>query len=159
MGPSAPASSCRSARGAGGNALEAIRTAAGGVRGRGACSHPDGTAWFALSALDTFTEDIAAHLTRDGCGQQVKGVLPLPPGESAVGSRLAVDWARCDGHGLCAHLVPELIQLDGNGYRSFPDTPVPAWLEPGAKRAVGACPALALRLSGKPGVPRRAARR
>lgn len=147
------------ARGAGGDAVATIRAAAGEVRGRGACSHPDGTARFALSALETFTDDIAAHLNRDGCGQPVRNVLPLPSSEAPVGSRLAVDWSRCDGHGLCAHLVPELIQLDGNGFPSFPDTPVPAWLERGAQRAIGACPALALRLTAVPDTSRRAKRR
>jgi NADH:ubiquinone oxidoreductase subunit F (NADH-binding)/ferredoxin len=136
------------ADGSGGSgSVDAIRAAAGAVRGRGACSHPDGTARFALSALETFAEDVAAHIMHDGCGLPTKNVLPLPPSETATGFRLAVDWARCDGHGLCAHIVPELIRLDGNGYPSFPDTPVPAWLEGEARKAVNMCPALALRLS------------
>jgi NADH:ubiquinone oxidoreductase subunit F (NADH-binding)/ferredoxin len=131
----------------GGRAIEAIRATAASVRGRGACSHPDGTAKFVLSALETFADDITAHLKHDGCGQRVLGVLPLPREEGETGSRLAVDWARCDGHGLCAVVVPELIKLDGNGFPSFPDTPVPAWLEPEARKAVAVCPALALRLA------------
>jgi NADH:ubiquinone oxidoreductase subunit F (NADH-binding)/ferredoxin len=150
------------ADGSGGSgAIDAIRAAAGAVRGRGACSHPDGTARFALSALETFTDDIAAHVLHDGCGQPVKDVLPLPPGDTSAGLRLAVDWARCDGHGLCAHIVPELIRLDGNGYPSFPDTPVPAWLESEARKAVNMCPALALRLTqgGKSGAKKEAARK
>ncbi|MBO0867688.1 MAG: ferredoxin [Micromonosporaceae bacterium] len=136
------------ADGSGGRAaIEQIRTAAGTVKGRGACSHPDGTARFATSAIEVFTEDIAAHVLRDGCGQPVRGVLPLPSVEMTSGARLAVDWARCDGHGLCAHLVPELIRLDGNGFPNFPDAPVPAWLEVEARKAVNMCPALALRLT------------
>jgi NADH:ubiquinone oxidoreductase subunit F (NADH-binding)/ferredoxin len=136
------------ADGSGGSgSLDAIRAAVGTVRGRGACSHPDGTARFALSALETFTEDVSAHIQHDGCGLPTKNVLPLPATEAATGARLAVDWARCDGHGLCAHIVPELIRLDGNGYPSFPDTPVPAWLENEARKAVNMCPALALRMT------------
>lgn len=131
--------------GGGGAAIETLRAAAGAVRGRGACSHPDGTARFALSALDTFTDDLAAHLTRDGCGRPVKGVLPVP-GAGPDGRRLAVDWTRCDGHGLCAHVVPELIRLDANGFPALPDAPVPPWLETRARKAVAMCPALALRL-------------
>ncbi|HKT04272.1 MAG TPA: NADH-ubiquinone oxidoreductase-F iron-sulfur binding region domain-containing protein [Rugosimonospora sp.] len=131
----------------GSSAMDAVRVATATVRGRGACSHPDGTAKFVLSALETFTEDIDAHLRRDGCGRPVKGVLPLPAEEAESGSRLMVDWARCDGHGLCAVAVPELIRLDGNGYPSFPDTPVPVWLEAEARKAVSICPALALRLA------------
>jgi NADH:ubiquinone oxidoreductase subunit F (NADH-binding)/ferredoxin len=134
------------ADGSGGTAaMNTVRTSASAVRGRGACSHPDGTARFAISALDVFTEDIEAHVLHDGCGRSVRGVLPLP-GAEISGKRLVVDWTRCDGHGLCAHVVPELIRLDDNGFPAFPDTPVPAWLEPGARRAVGICPALALRL-------------
>lgn len=128
----------------GSGTLDLVRGAAGVVRGRGACSHPDGTARFALSALEVFTDDIAAHALRDGCGRSVKGVLPLP--SYATAKRLTVDWTRCDGHGLCAHVAPELISLDGNGYPAFPETPVAAWLESEARKAVAVCPELALRL-------------
>ena len=58
-----------------------------------------------------------------------------------------MDWSRCDGHGRCAHVVPEFIRLDGNGFPSFPSTPVPTWLEAGARKAVRMCPALALRMT------------
>ncbi|WP_173079596.1 NADH-quinone oxidoreductase subunit NuoF family protein [Phytohabitans rumicis] len=137
----------------GGGGQAAVRAAAGVVKGRGACSHPDGTSRFALSALEVFAEDIAAHAFHDGCGRPVKGILPLtstPEKEETVGGvgKLVVDWTRCDGHGLCAHLVPELIRLDGNGYPAIADTPVPAWLEADARRAVDMCPGLALRLTG-----------
>jgi NADH:ubiquinone oxidoreductase subunit F (NADH-binding)/ferredoxin len=124
---------------------DAVRAAANFVRGRGACGHPDGTANFATSAMDVFSEDIAAHASGDGCGRPVKGVLPMPPGAEGGAKRLAVDWSRCDGHGLCAAVLPELIRLDSNGYPSFPDLPVPPWLERGANQAVAMCPALALR--------------
>lgn len=124
---------------------EAVRAAANFVRGRGACSHPDGTAGFAISAMDIFAEDIAAHSRGDGCGLPVKGVLPMPPGVEGGTKRLAVDWSRCDGHGLCAYVLPEMIRLDGNGFPSFPDLPIPPWLEHGATQAVAMCPALALR--------------
>jgi NADH:ubiquinone oxidoreductase subunit F (NADH-binding)/ferredoxin len=137
----------------GGGGQAAVRAAAGVVKGRGACSHPDGTSRFALSALEVFAEDIATHAYSEGCGRPVKGVLPLsssPETEGTSGGvgKLVVDWTRCDGHGLCAHLVPELIRLDGNGYPAIADTPVPAWLEADARRAVDMCPGLALRLTG-----------
>ena len=136
------------AHGSGGRAsVDTIRASAGAVRGRGACGHPDGTARFIVSALETFVDDVAAHILHDSCGQSTRNVLPLPLEEATNGARLAVDWARCDGHGLCAFVVPELIRLDGNGYPSFPDAPVPAWLEPEARKAVNMCPALALRLT------------
>ena len=125
---------------------DGVRAAAAVVRGRGACSHPDGTARFALSALETFSDDVAEHAVGSGCGRPVKGLLPLPVVGMVGHKRLAVDWTRCDGHGLCAHIVPELVRLDGNGYPAIPDMPVPEWLEPQARKAVGMCPALALRL-------------
>ncbi|HEY2790884.1 MAG TPA: NADH-ubiquinone oxidoreductase-F iron-sulfur binding region domain-containing protein, partial [Micromonosporaceae bacterium] len=131
---------------AGTAALDAIRLSAGAVRGRGACSHPDGAVRFVLSALDVFLDDIAAHLLHGGCGQPVHGVLPLPATEDRV-RRLTVDWTRCDGHGLCAHLVPELIHLDHNGYPSVASAGVPPWLSSSARKAVSMCPALALRMT------------
>ncbi len=135
------------ADGSGGHAaVDAIRAAAGEVRGRGACAHPDGTARFALSALEAFSDDVAEHVLHGGCGLPVRGVLPIPAAPSA-GSRLTVDWTRCDAHGLCTHIVPELVSLDMNGYPAIPDRPVPAWLEGQARKAVGMCPALALRLT------------
>jgi NADH:ubiquinone oxidoreductase subunit F (NADH-binding)/ferredoxin len=126
------------------DALETARRAAGSVRGRGACHHPDGTSRFVLSALDVFTADLAAHVFRGGCGLPVRGVLPLPAADGQ--SRLLVDWTRCAGHGLCGRIVPELVQLDRQGYPVFLDIPVPFWLERGAQQAVAMCPALALRV-------------
>jgi ferredoxin len=76
------------------------------------------------------------------------GLLPIPGGPEEGAARLEVDWSRCDGHGLCAHILPEMTRLDGNGFPAFPAVAVPAWLEPQARRAVDMCPALALRLTG-----------
>ncbi len=57
-----------------------------------------------------------------------------------------VDRIRCDGHGLCAGVIPELITLDEWGYPIVGPGPVPEQLVPHARRAVAACPLLALRL-------------
>ncbi len=134
------------AQGSGGaDALDTARRAAAAVRGRGACAHPDGVFRFVLSALDVFADDLAAHLFRGTCGRPVLGLLPLPQADDEA--RLTVDWTRCRGHGLCGNVVPELIQLDGQGYPQFLDMPVPPWLTRQARQAVGMCPSLALRLT------------
>jgi ferredoxin len=104
-----------------------------------------------LSALEVFTEDLAAHVFHSTCGRPVRGMLPLPDGpETANAKQLMVDWSRCEGHGLCAHLMPELIHLDGSGYPVILPIPVPPWLEKDAQQAVQMCPALALRLDTDP---------
>lgn len=60
---------------------------------------------------------------------------------------LSIDFAACDGHGLCAELLPERIGLDEWGYPVVRDAMVPGWLLADARRAVAACPVLALRLT------------
>jgi NADH:ubiquinone oxidoreductase subunit F (NADH-binding)/ferredoxin len=134
------------ADGSGGvDALDTAAAAPAPIRGRGACAHPDGVFRFVLSALDVFTDDLTAHLFRGSCGRPVQGVLPVPSEEGET--RLSVDWTRCRGHGLCAHLVPELVQLDGQGFPVFLDMPVPHWLRTEAQQAVQMCPSLALKLT------------
>jgi len=61
--------------------------------------------------------------------------------------RLRVNPVACSGHGACAELLPELISLDEWGYPVLTDSPLPAALERPARRAVTACPALALLLT------------
>ena len=66
------------------------------------------------------------------------------------GTRLRVNPVACAGHGACAELLPELISLDEWGYPIVADTALPAALERPARRAVAACPALALLLTPQP---------
>jgi NADH:ubiquinone oxidoreductase subunit F (NADH-binding)/ferredoxin len=124
-----------------------VRAAATAVKGRGACGHPDGTAGFASSALEVFADDLTRHARAGDCGRPVAGTLPVPDRDEDGALRLAVDWSRCDGHGLCAEIAPDLIHLDGNGFPAFLDTAVPTRLEPVAAQAVAMCPALALRMA------------
>jgi ferredoxin len=60
--------------------------------------------------------------------------------------RLVVDPIKCAGHGVCADLFPERIVLDDWGYPIIDATPIGRDIIGHARRAVEACPALALRL-------------
>lgn len=60
--------------------------------------------------------------------------------------KLRVNPIACEGHGLCAELVPELIRLDDWGFPIVADGEVPRGLHSHARRAVAACPTLALAL-------------
>jgi ferredoxin len=57
----------------------------------------------------------------------------------------------CDAHGVCAELLPEIIELDPWGYPILVAAEVPAGLVEHAKRATAACPVLALTLVTHPG--------
>jgi ferredoxin len=65
-------------------------------------------------------------------------------------TRLHVDWTACEGRGLCAELLPELLDRDEWGYPLARDgsrePAVPAHLRRHADRAVAACPRHAHRL-------------
>jgi ferredoxin len=60
--------------------------------------------------------------------------------------RLKVDWPACKAHGVCAELLPEIVQLDEWGYPVVAPGAVPDSLRRYAQRAVSSCPTLALRL-------------
>ena len=64
-------------------------------------------------------------------------------------NRLHVDWTRCDGHGGCAELLPELFTTDDWGFpvsrTGERDPEVPAYLAEHAEHAVRSCPLMALR--------------
>ena len=63
-----------------------------------------------------------------------------------MSKRLVVDWIKCDAHGICAELLPECVRLDDWGYPNVDGSEVPPALMAHARRAVTACPTLALRL-------------
>lgn len=64
---------------------------------------------------------------------------------------LRIDRAVCTGRGLCAELLPELIGLDEWGYPVMAQTAVPSHLQTHARRAVAACPVLALHMDRSTG--------
>jgi ferredoxin len=61
-----------------------------------------------------------------------------------VSEILRVNPIACTGHGVCAELLPELIELDPWGYPIVPRAPLDEDMLPLARRAVGSCPVLAL---------------
>ena len=63
-----------------------------------------------------------------------------------MSARLRVNPIACEAHGLCAELLPELIRLDDWGYPIIEPVEVPRELLGLARRAVDACPTLALLL-------------
>jgi ferredoxin len=66
-----------------------------------------------------------------------------------MSERLVVNPIACTGHGACAELFPERVELDDWGYPMVDDEPIGNELLPHARRAVAACPTLALRLRGR----------
>ena len=63
-----------------------------------------------------------------------------------MSSTLRLNPIACDGHGLCAELFPERIQLDDWGFPIIDPEPIPGSSLGHARRAVAQCPTLALRL-------------
>lgn len=71
---------------------------------------------------------------------------------------LHIDWTRCDGRGVCAELLPEVIARDNWGYPiaavGTPTSPsnleIPVDLTEAAQDAVALCPRLALTLLSGP---------
>lgn len=63
--------------------------------------------------------------------------------------KLEVDWTRCDGHGICARLLPEQITLDEWGFPLIAEArdDLDPTLVRHARRTVAACPQLALRIT------------
>ncbi len=59
--------------------------------------------------------------------------------------KLSIDMTVCEGRGLCAEVLPELIRLDDWGFPMLAGE-VPPQLEEPALEALRLCPRLALRL-------------
>ena len=77
------------------------------------------------------------------------GSGPTTPPYAGAGSitppyELRVNPISCDAHGMCAALLPEIIELDPWGYPILKSASVPRGLVGHARRAVAACPTLAL---------------
>jgi ferredoxin len=72
--------------------------------------------------------------------------MMAPQATKRAQARLAIDWTVCDGRGLCAELLPELVERDDWGFPVISEAAIAPELLAHAKRAVASCPTLALRL-------------
>src|SRR4029078_4023064 len=81
-----------------------------------------------------------------------RAMVPLPTARGNSTARV-IDRIACDGFGLCAELLPELLELDDWGYPIVKSAVVPDALLDHAKRAVALCPVLALKLARRPTAP------
>jgi ferredoxin len=62
--------------------------------------------------------------------------------------RVIVDWGRCQGHGRCYDLAPDVFEPDARGHVDVAvDGDLPAVLQPDARIGVRNCPEAALRLT------------
>ena len=61
-----------------------------------------------------------------------------------MSAHLEIDPIACAGHGVCAEVFPEWIELDDWGYPIVDGGPIPEQLLVHARRAAAACPKLAL---------------
>jgi ferredoxin len=60
------------------------------------------------------------------------------------GARLRINPIACEGHALCAELLPELIRLDDWGFPIVEQPLIPRELAALARTARDACPTLAI---------------
>jgi ferredoxin len=60
--------------------------------------------------------------------------------------RIAADRDRCEGHGLCADVAPEVYELDDDAIVVLLHETVPGELERKAEAGARVCPVAALRV-------------
>ena len=65
--------------------------------------------------------------------------------------RLTIDRDRCEGHGMCEQVAPDLIRLDDNAEPIFDAGDIPPAQSAAAEAAVQSCPVAALFLHSSPG--------
>ncbi len=69
---------------------------------------------FVRSGLAVLRDEIAPTDTAAAAVPSAGNCRPEADDERA--DALEIDWTRCDGHGLCADLVPDRIVLDEWGF-------------------------------------------
>ena len=60
--------------------------------------------------------------------------------------RIAVDWDRCTGMGMCESLAPDVFEVDDDGSLLLHREDVPEGQEDEVREAVASCPTEALSL-------------
>jgi ferredoxin len=58
--------------------------------------------------------------------------------------RVSIDWAKCQGNGVCARVAPEVFKLDKTGFPEEILEAVPDQLRPKVSLAVRQCPTEAI---------------
>lgn len=58
--------------------------------------------------------------------------------------RVRVDRALCEGHARCWSTLPEVYELDDDGYSAVTEVDVPERLEQAARRGASSCPERAI---------------
>jgi ferredoxin len=65
--------------------------------------------------------------------------------------RIELDRLRCDGHGVCEEIAPQVYRLDDEGELEILFDPVPEELAAKAESGARLCPVAALRTYRQPG--------
>jgi len=107
----------------------------------------------AAARANAFTGDATTMLPSASAAGVVEGRRPVAlrgAGTRRPGKMLKVDWPACKAHGLCHELLPEAVGLDEWGFPIVSREPLRGLRLDDGKRAVAACPTLALRLIDAP---------
>jgi len=79
--------------------------------------------------------------------------MPRSAADTIMSTRLHIDWTRCDGHGSCVELLPDVLTTDDFGFPmplSHDKEPViPVRSRVAAGHAVRSCPVMALKIFRK----------
>ncbi|WP_234808986.1 MULTISPECIES: ferredoxin [Mycolicibacter] len=67
-------------------------------------------------------------------------------GRVGTAVRAIVDHDRCEGHGRCFAVAPDLFDLDDDGYSVVDEITVPEGRHDDAREAASSCPRAAIRL-------------
>jgi ferredoxin len=86
----------------------------------------------------------------DNLSEWTKCLSSIRTRATVGGMKIVVDVERCQGHGRCYDIAPEVFSADGEGHAVIlaPDGDIAGADEAQAARAVRSCPERALSLEG-----------